>query len=191
MRTGLEETRASPIAGTRAVIIAIACDEKARASIPQRRFVDPEAARRPVVPPSRVYRSVIGGTEVMLLRDAPQGRKIHGIASTSSILDADNIALISRGMKVDLPVPLLSKHEGLGQGAIGEVYHVEKSNDQVYIRARLFDTEAADFAWGLIDEGRRNACRSDMTRSACRASSTVSGSSIGGSWWRFRRADTV
>lgn len=56
-------------------------------------------------------------------------------------------------MMAELPVPLLWSHEGKRAAPIGEVFHVRKRPTEIYIRADLFDNEAADYAWKLVESG--------------------------------------
>src|SRR5262249_31708137 len=49
-------------------------------------------------------------------------------------------------------IPLLSKHATAGQG-IGDVTYIRIRRDDVYIRADLHETAAADHAWRLIERG--------------------------------------
>ncbi|WIW51140.1 hypothetical protein LRP31_18785 [Mesorhizobium mediterraneum] len=80
-------------------------------------------------------------------------RRIHGIASTPKPCTSgkgNKLSLNSRGVVAELPIPLLSQHDS--GGPIGEVYHIRRTDRLVYVRASLFDTPAADFAWSLIQE---------------------------------------
>ncbi len=83
-------------------------------------------------------------------------RTIHGIASTPR-MNAKNTSLASEGAEVALPIPVFSEHAIRG-APIGEVFYVAKGPDRVYVRARLFDTHAAAYAWGLIVTGEVRAC---------------------------------
>lgn len=82
-------------------------------------------------------------------------RGIHGIASTPRI-NAYETSLASDGVEVDLPLPLFSQHDTRG-APIGEVFYAAKGPDRLYVRARLFDTPAATYAWGLIVTGEVRA----------------------------------
>ena len=90
------------------------------------------------------------GIEVFSI--ARPGRKIHGICSTSTP-NAHKYALLSRGCEINLlpPIPLLSAHQ---PGPIGEVVLVRKRERELYCHARIFDNEAGDYAWNLIEDGK-------------------------------------
>lgn len=92
------------------------------------------------------------GVEELWIKDVPPGRMIHGIASTSRP-NKNFRAVRPEGCDARLPLPLFWKHKKIGSG-IGEVVHLRKSESGVYIRARLFDNQAADYAWELIKEER-------------------------------------
>ena len=93
----------------------------------------------------------IDGVEVLRLKTVPAGRMIYGIASTPTI-NSHGYSLLTKGCVVRLPTPLLSAHAKFG-GPIGAVFHVEKSDSRLYVRARLFAGPAADYAWKLITSG--------------------------------------
>lgn len=60
-------------------------------------------------------------------------------------------------MRVKMPVPLLFAHKGI-EVPIGDVFMVSKSEHQVYVRALIFeDNAAADHAWLLIEAGEVRA----------------------------------
>lgn len=101
--------------------------------------------------PSRFGHSLRDGIETIWIKDVPKGRKIHGIASTSTI-NSHNYALLAKGMTARLPVPLLSSHEG-HRAPIGEIFHIRKRETEVYVIGRLYENEAADHAWCLIERG--------------------------------------
>lgn len=81
-------------------------------------------------------------------------RHIHGIASTprpTISATGNKLALQSDGVHAQLPLPLLSEHK-CGK-PIGEVYYIRRSHSAVYVKAALFETPAADYAWSLIEQG--------------------------------------
>ncbi|MBB4262665.1 hypothetical protein [Bradyrhizobium sp. CIR3A] len=100
--------------------------------------------------------SHVNGVETIWMKNAAGGRltakrMIHGIASTPTI-NSHKYSLLSRGMMVKLPVPLLSSHKGHAT-PIGQVVLVRKKADQIYVQAVVFHNEAADYAWKLIEQG--------------------------------------
>lgn len=79
------------------------------------------------------------------------GLQIHGIASTPTI-DSHGQAIDSRGIEVDLPIPLFSEHQDKDH-AIGMIFHARRSPACLYVRACLYDHLAAKYAEKLIKNG--------------------------------------
>jgi hypothetical protein len=79
---------------------------------------------------------------------------IHGIASTPSI-NSHKYALLSRGCRAKLPVPVLSAHSP--HGKVGQVIFLRKSATQIYVRCTIYENEAGDYAWRLIERGELSA----------------------------------
>ena len=78
-------------------------------------------------------------------------RMIHGIATTPTI-SSNGQSLLSEGMMVRLPVPVLFAHSKYGKG-IGEVVYLRKSRSEIYVRAVINNNLAGDYAWSFIKSG--------------------------------------
>jgi hypothetical protein len=98
-----------------------------------------------------------GGIEAVWIEVPHGSRMIHGIASTPTVSTNGN-SRVMRGCRMPhLPIPLMFGHEGLKHRGIGEVVFVQRSPSEIYVRAALFDNEAADYAWRLIESGEVRA----------------------------------
>jgi hypothetical protein len=80
---------------------------------------------------------------------------IRGIASTPRV-NSHGYALLSRGMRARFPVPLLSQHKGAAT-PIGEVVLIRKRAEDIFVHAIVGESEAADYAWDLIERGETRA----------------------------------
>ena len=114
----------------------------------ERKIMKSEAGAKPA---ARFGHTDKDGYEtIWVLGAAGVGRRmIHGVASTPTI-NSHKYSLASAGCQAKLPVPLKSEHAA---GQIGEVVLLRKSAREIYVRAVLFDTPAADYAWSLIKAG--------------------------------------
>ena len=101
------------------------------------------------------------------------GRVIHGLASTST-LNSKGFAVVARGMDAELPVPLLWGHTG-HRAPLGEVFFIRRSDARIYVRARLFDTEAADAAWRKIETGEARCLSASSKASSMKLQGVVDG----------------
>jgi hypothetical protein len=108
------------------------------------------------------------------------GRLVHGLASSSAV-NEHGYALIARGMEADLPTPLLSGHRG-HKTPIGEVFYIRRSTDRVYIRAALYESEAAGFAWDLIQRGQLRGFSGAACRKGLKVQGIVERKTFYGSW---------
>jgi hypothetical protein len=106
-----------------------------------------------------VRSSRLNGIETLWIAGRSAGRMIHGVASTAAITEHQRgkQSLIPGGCSARLPVPLLFGHSKAKQTGIGEVVLLRKCSRQIYVRAALFDSEAADLAWRLIEAGEVRA----------------------------------
>jgi hypothetical protein len=100
--------------------------------------------------PESKWQDMGDGTSVLEIEPRKGARMIHGIASSSTI-NSHGYALIAHGMDAALPVPILSEHKG--RVPLGEVFYIRRTHKRIYVRAQLFDNEAADHAWHLILHG--------------------------------------
>jgi len=98
-------------------------------------------------------------------------RLIHGLASSSTINEHD-YALIARGMTAVLPLPVLSVHTG-HECPLGQVFYIRANASKVYIRAQIFDTDAGDYAWNLIQCGDLRAFSGAAARDSMKLQGVV------------------
>jgi len=107
-------------------------------------------------------------------------RLIHGVASSSAI-NEHKYSLIAGGMTATLPVPILSNHTGR-ECPIGEVFYVRRSGTKVYVRAALFDNDAADYAWSLIQCGDLRCFSGAAARDGLKIQGVVDGKTFYDEW---------
>jgi hypothetical protein len=114
-------------------------------------------------------------------------RMIHGIASTAHPVRKRDYArsLIPSGCMCRLPIPLLSEHSKFAR-SVGEVFLLRKTPTEIYVRASLHDdSEAADFAWRLIEDGELRAfsVSTEMAPDKYRLQAEVDGVRFFDLWW--------
>ncbi|MCZ4091684.1 hypothetical protein [Sinorhizobium psoraleae] len=98
------------------------------------------------------------GVQTIWIKNATGARMIEGVASTPrpSVSGIGNpLALSSRGAMAQLPIPLMFAH-AKGE-AIGEVVLLRKSAEHIFVKAVIWQTEACDHAWRLIEAGEARA----------------------------------
>lgn len=116
------------------------------------RIVELEVPAPPKLP-SRYESFYRDGVETIALKNwKTRPRLIAGIASTSTI-NGHNDALLSRGCKIKMPIPVLSQHQGLA-APIGEAVLVRKREREIFVICSILEgNEAADHCWDLIERG--------------------------------------
>lgn len=139
----------------------------------------PPLAEVATVPPSNWRRGAEGHLEKSA-QAVFAGRLIHGIASSSTV-NEHGYAMISHGMELDLPVPLLCDHKGYST-PIGEIFYVRKSASRVYVRASVFDNEAGDLAWSLIKTGELRCFSGAAKARSLKLQGIVDDKKIYGEW---------
>lgn len=108
----------------------------------------------------------------------PAGRRIHGICSTSRP-NSHGYALLSRGCEIELPIPLLTSH---APGPIGEVVLVRKRAAELYCQCLLFDNEAGNYAWTLIEAGKLISLSAAAEPQSLKLQATVDGIKFYDQW---------
>jgi hypothetical protein len=93
------------------------------------------------------------GVETLTIVGRAGPRMVYGCASTDTIT-SHQVSKDPAGCRIQLPIPLKVRHKA---GAVGQVVHVRKSPDSLFIRAILDNNRAADHAWDLIQSGEYRA----------------------------------
>jgi hypothetical protein len=89
-------------------------------------------------------------------------RMIHGVVSTPSI-NSKGTSYASRGCRAKFPLPVFCSHAKEGD-PIGEVVSLRLSQGEIYIRAEIFKSSAADYAWELIKSGELQCLSAGSTQ---------------------------
>ncbi|MER8644680.1 hypothetical protein [Mesorhizobium sp. M1252] len=151
--------------------------------IEEKRLAEIEAqyAPKPMAEPTKSKWTACGGDDFeMSIPPRPGSRRIHGLASSSTI-NTHNYSLIAHGVDAELPVSLLSSHKG-HNAPIGSVFYIRKTNRLVYVRAELNDNESGDFAWGLIERGELRCFSGAAVNSSLRLQGIVEDKAFYGQW---------
>ena len=106
----------------------------------------------PPYPRPRIKCTRADGVEV-ISTGRTGSRMVWGCASSPKP-NSHNYALITSGCKIVLPVPLKCRHK---RGAVGDVVWLRKSAKSLFVRAVLYDTAAANYAWKLLMDGELKA----------------------------------
>jgi hypothetical protein len=120
-------------------------EARARARAEQKARLNPPPPLKPRPPRCTITRN----RDVETIATGRVGdRMVHGIALTPSI-NTKGRTFLPIGCHVRLPVPLLSEH----RGRVGECVLIRRSEQQIYVRAVIDSSRAADHVWQLVQEG--------------------------------------
>lgn len=132
------------------------------------------------------------GVETLFKVAAPTTRIIAGIASTPTV-NSHGCSLSSRGCMVRLPTPLLFSHGFVGDTRnkasanvsdlqIGEIFYVRKSPESVFVKAHVWNTDAGNFAWQLIQSGEARCFSGAADQKSLRLRGVVDGHEFYDEW---------
>ena len=99
----------------------------------------------------------------------------------------------SRGCMIRLPAPLLFAHGHVGDTRnkassrnadmqIGEIFYFRKSAESIFIKAHVWNTEAGNHAWQLIQSGEARCFSGAADPKSMRLRGVVDGHSFYDAW---------